>query len=1157
MLPIDLSFLNARNNRILLANAHPSILVTNLPTVTLNVEVEGYPITPCSIWLFYNKYRGRNSMNGAITMAHVIAAMARTSDDRDALRLIIAENKDISDLIPSQAIIASLIGTNIVIHGTRIQAVHEYARDRIVGGTVEGIYAGLRSSLSVNNRPLTRRAILGGIAYGLGDAFTEAQLHEQLGKMTHTTAQRLTANEFHDSFIWYRAQVDARPVNPSFYRTALELIQAVPTMDISTYDPQLDSEDLIIVPVRPLDPIDTVSSTRTSRDIPALIADMGERKLIKTYDRVEKQIPWFHQVKPQSMRLITRVTQFPDRYQDVEYNAMRNQVYISTRSRFIPVPDVMNSICSAVNLKTLTVPTVSRRVYTFISNFISDGTGAVGIDRNIMSRLITNPPPPYRDTNLGDYIFMREDTDPTSLKEHVSIHIQLGVDKMYISLSKQVSTTGTIIDQDGELTSIIPGQEFLMVRINSCPSIHHARICQYLYRQLITMYMENYAQARQEILALGIDMPDRPPVMNTLFSVPTTPHYRLVHADPVLYKYTSTIRNDRLPIPIKRNEIEEWRRRGYGVIMVPAIVTNNTRVEFESSSRIWLRTPTPGTEWSLHRKNNDLYIPLPRNDEYKGDIHVTVNPDWTLTEEYGDGDNIRYVLEATSNLMGRMLRYAGTTNTTSSFLRPLVGDGIVLRYGITDNPLFNLNTITGKELQTADIAMHAYLALQSCWDQSIPEIQDDINVGRIDIMRHHRALERAFELNIYMMMEDPVEPYLLKPRHAHFYLHKNANPDWPTVVMHTMSGADGYLTIIAILDGEGNHTYTFPTTDYMDKKMRKNNIISMVSPENKTHEQVKATPLVDSIYGWIAAEQVIDAYGKTRAINYRNRRAWVTLGIGFSPILELPIGDIRRPSQRFAQEVSTREGLYRDSWRLIIRPDDGDGGFNRWKQMEKDARTLRVVAHLLYSSSGQHIDDFMEHMVIDPDVQYDLANLTNTLPVLEGDRIWEYFQDIIPTMVYDKEIIIPDEQTRDALYDHMRATPKSEWPKTLPGFLRYTWDIRSHKNESIFMSDRDLLQSLILERSPTVVPSMRISTIAYLLNMDGRIFMVQMAKDMAHASYIIWSWNEMVINPGYNIENMEPKDIDFPRYNQESLRTAREPGVYEWSDSPFVMIPLV
>src|SRR5690606_38669201 len=148
-----------------------------------------------------------------------------------------------------------------------------------------------------------------------------------------------------------------------------------------------------------------------------------------------------------------------------------------------------------------------------------------------MAWLITNPPPEYRATNIHKYVFVREDTTPNSLKEHVNIHIQLGADKMYFSFSRQESTSGTIIENDGEMISFPRGQPFLMVRINSCPSIHHARICQQLYRHIITMYVRYYERVREEILKLGVNMPNRPPSITPLHSEPTSDHYRLIHRD--------------------------------------------------------------------------------------------------------------------------------------------------------------------------------------------------------------------------------------------------------------------------------------------------------------------------------------------------------------------------------------------------------------------------------------------------------------------------------------------------------------------------------------------------------------------------------------------------------------------------------------------------
>lgn len=1148
---IDLSFIDSRNNRILATGAHPSILLDNLRTVILNKVVEEYPITACSILVLYNKYRGRSSSLGTIGMSHVIAAMAKTEDDLN--ELLTLNDDEITRLAPSETIIRGLMGRDIVIHGTPMLAIHQYVEARSRDGSIPGIFSALKSSLSIRGRPLTTRAIIGGIAYGVGSGISQSALYNRLSSLEQPTNQRMTMNEFADAITWYKGQVDIEPMDRSFYRRAMEDIQKIPIIDIDVYEPQLDSQNLIIVPNQAIDPIDTISSTRTSRDIPAMIANIRDKKTIKIYDNVEKQIPWFYQVRPNTMRIITRVTRFPDRYQDVVYNMMRNQIHISTRSRYIPIPEVMNSICTSTGLRTLPIPTLSSSVFVFMTNYISGGTGAIGIDRNVMAWLITNPPPEYKKTNIHKYIFLREDTEPNSLKEHVSIHIQLGADKMFLSFSKQGTTSGTIIEDEGDMVSFVPGQEFIMVRINSCPSIHHARVCQHLYLHLISMYIKYYAEVRDKILKLGIEMEDNPPVIHSLVSIPTSPHHNLIHRDPILFKYTSSIPIDRLPVPISRNEIEKWRRDGYGVIMVPTTVRNNVHVRFEAASNIWLRTPNRGMAWSLHRKNNGKYIPLPSSGSYEGDLPVRVNRDWTLTELHDSGSGTRYILKDTNSLVTKMMRYAYATDTMSMFLRPVVGTGTVVRHAISGNMFYNMNYITNKDIPISKVAEYAYLCKQSCYDQDISAIKDDILSMSIDPMRHHRAIEQAFQINIYYVMEDPIEPYMIKPRHAFFYLHNYANRSWPTVIMHTMPDAGGFFTVIA---KESSHLFT--TTDYMDSKIEEVNVTRMISPESNNTEIVRPSTVINNIGMWQATEQILDSYGKVRAINYKNGDHWVTISIGFSSIKLMPIGHIKKPSERFISNISSFTGIYKDIGDLILSPDN-EGAFSIWKDTERSARILRVVAHLLYSQEEDvHIDDFMEQIEIDPDIDiYDTSGITHTLPEVED--AWEYFGSIIPSMVdeEDRVILVPDEETRDALRNHIMATPKILWPSTFPGYVRYTWDIESSDGESVFMSDEDLLQALILERNPTVTRSMHTSTMAYLLNAENRLFLVQMANDRDHASYIIWMWITQVTNPGYDATNASAKDVYMPEFSIENMRKMESPGIIIWSDRTFAIMPLL
>lgn len=1154
----DLIPIYERINGIMSTGVHPSILLNNLSRVNLRDAVAEYPITACSIMLLYNMYKGRQSSSGTIGMSHIIASMANTDDDMDQLMSIIENDNEIASLAPSISIIQGMRGQDIQVYGTPMIPVHEYVRQRMGTMSVTAIYNGLKSSLSVRGRPLSMKAVVGGIAYGLGDRVPHATLYERISSLNPPGAQRMTMNEFADSISWYRAQVTNRPINPTFYRDVLEAINKMETIQIDTYEPQLDSQELIAVPTRPIDTIDTVGSTTTSVDLPAIISNVGNQKVIKTNDAIEKQIPWFYQVRPNTMRIITRVTRFPNRYDMATYSVMRNQLHLSSRRRHIPIPEIMNNICAATTLRTLPAPTVTSNVYTFITNFIDDGHNAVGIDRNVMAWLITNPPPEYRATNIHKYVFVREDMIPNSLKEHVNIHIQLGADKMFLSFSRQESTSGTIIENDGEMISFPRGQPFLMVRINSCPSIHHARICQQLYRHIITMYVRHYSRVRDEILKLGVNMPNRPPSITPLRSEPTSDHYRLIHRDPVLYKYTSTIPIDRLPIPIDRSEVGHWRRQGYGVIRIPTVVMNNVNIKFESSSTIWLRTPRRTMAWSLHRKTNGMYVPVPRGS-YRDDINVRVNDDWTLTELHDRVSGIGYILNVENNMAHKMHRYANTSNVTSIFLAPVTGGGTIYRYAISNNLFYNMNYITGKGISIEDVAQYAYLCKQSCWDQDIHEIKEDIMALSIDPDRHRRAIEQAFQMNIFFVMEDPVEPYLLKPRHAYFYLHNSADPSWPTVIMHTMQGADGFFTIIAKDTSGTPSSFTFPTTRYLDSKMAESNIVDMITPEDGSTIRVAPTQIQPIIGAWRAQEQVLDSYGKVRAINYSRGTEWVTLSIGFAPIQVMAIGTVRAPSARFRSDMASIRGPYSDVVRLIMNPSDGDG-FQAWQDMERSARILRVVCHLLYSLEDMDIDEFMDYVTVSNITTYDLSNLRRELPPVEDpDDAWAHFASAIPSMVHyddgDKMIMVPDEGVKASLRDHMKATPRIGWPTYMPSYVRYSWDVHAHEGETVFMRDQDLIQYMVLERTPTITATLREYTTAYLLQKHGHLFLVQLAKNMGHAAYIIWSWINRAHNPGYNVDP-EPIDIDVQEFQLENIRNMDTPGVVRQGDSIFVLMPL-
>ena len=207
-------------------------------------------------------------------------------------------------------------------------------------------------------------------------------------------------------------------------------------------------------------------------------------------------------------------------------------------------------LCSALNIDSLTLPRVSTSTYSFATNYIGTATGAYGLDRHVMAWLITNPPPMYDAAGIGRFVFVKEDTKPNALKEHLNIHIQLGTEKMYLSFSQHKTTSGTLVPvnrsisadpMEQELTGFRQDQKYFEVRINKCPSMAYARICQSIYRHLMTMYMAFDAQAHTEISRLGVRLPFAQPRVLPLEEREPTLVEKYANVDPVLYTDVSRI----------------------------------------------------------------------------------------------------------------------------------------------------------------------------------------------------------------------------------------------------------------------------------------------------------------------------------------------------------------------------------------------------------------------------------------------------------------------------------------------------------------------------------------------------------------------------------------------------------------------------------------
>lgn len=1237
--------------------------------------------------------------------------------------------------IPSSTIISHEGATSdirpvrrdIEVAGLSSQPVHKYVASRSprpIEINLRSIYSNLKGMINITGKILSIQAITGGIAMAY-PGFPIENIYKIISRLEYESSPlHVSPARFTDNVAWYKEQMGLTPtpapsiygapapsvenlvprINPttiSFYGDSLIKLSKIPVVKLQMYEPQVELERMIIRPTEPLDMIDMVSQARTSPDVPIIVANTENGKIIKTYNKIETlrkiELSWFMEAKKSTtqdnknahmMNIIVRISKFPDKYQMVQYNGLKNVFTINRTEKYLSTSEIITLLCTHLHIDTLTVPQISNTTYSFVTNYIegvaptSTGRGGrgdtsksealFGLDQHIIAWLITNPPPAYRDANLHKFIFVKEDTKPNALRDHISIHIQLGTEKLYLTLSKHDTTGGTLVPVPRErieefrqkeeyiesasssvlsrdLIGFFKGQKYLQVRINKAQSIYHARIAQSIYQHIISMYLNYYLETRNKIFTItNISLPVlNPRIVELQERIPDL-REKYAFVDPILFKYVSDIKPlTLLPVPIERDEADYWIKRLHTVIRLPTVVVNNPLIRFETSGEVWLRTYAPG-RFILTEKKEGGYIPVMFSTKSGNGILVEVNTnDWTLTDTQIRPKGDTYVLKDYKSLSDPKFigRLAYISKAALELLNPIIPNkkdiANLYRIGISMNIRYALNSALSVSIKPEDIAKYAYLCMQECWEQSAIQVEEDIRMQRTHPMKHFRALEKAYGVNIYFLMDDSfLAPELRKPPHALFYLHRKANKNWPSIIFHSLSSEPDTFSLITIkAEGGrgGRYIYLFQGQEYLDNVMNKNNIIRMVSPVDNINSRLETVPIQDSFTTnagiWKATEQIVDAYGKCRAITYSRNVTpittiaprqtitstslniptlgntsiqpqeilYVTINIGFAPIQDLPLGDIRDPSIGLNSQVPAiiqdmqapprvvvreRYLTYASSSQMNPTPQVQSAEFikalealilqpvpsselTKWAEMEKNMRVLRIVAHLLYSHMPIDLSEFMLYIKVKEDVKYNVSGLKHALPNTHGSYMeaWRYFARILPGMVSTPEsinittttvpnpntlqsnleeeeedvvsdveeeseseetsysIYVPDEATKRALYLHMLATPKIKWPMRFPSYVRYSWDIKAGRDESVFLKEIDLIQYMITVRAPSEAVSIIISPVPYILSRGDHKYLVQMVRSTSHAEYIAYKWETNFFNPGYEDVGV---DVEYP-----------------------------
>lgn len=1162
----DIEELLNRVGGILASKATPDVVIANRPTTILSEIARNYTIDICSIQILYNEFKGRSSNVGIIVLDHIAAALSTNEDEFLEISTIIQQSPTLKDSF-TESNAQTFVGKEIKIYGTPLQSVHIYVLNMMnKGRNLRDIYESLKGMVTVSGKSLSLPAILGGIAYadqqGGSSRIGTDQLFSRLQSFEAPDSPlRISSILYKDAIEWYSSQINPTIANANFYDIALQQLNQLPISEMSLYTPSVKTEWLSIRPLEHLDTTDLLMKGYTSDEMPAIMMNNNSQTLFKTLDNHRKNLSWFQNLKPSTLKSIVRISKNPERYLPIEYLCTKNWFSFKRKDKYLPTIQISNILCQQLGIQSLTVPTVTSTTYQFITNYIASGTN-FGINKNLMAWLIMNPPEEYRKTRIQDYVFMKEDTKPNMLKKLLNIHIQLGTEKMYLSISRQKTTDGTVVETNEGLVGFVGEQPYLAVKINKCPTRAHAMLCQQIYAHLITMYLKYHQYAADEIFKYtGHLIPKQKPVLVPLQEEELTLHRIFKHEDPIMYKYISTERAEALPVPIKRGEVEEYKKQEYGVMKLPTVVINNPSITFETLGVLWVRTHSKNQTWALRLKDQGGYIPVARQLSPTSSIPVKVNSDWTLEELYTEVSCKNRPFRATKLMDGEVGRFAEVSNSVISFLKPLIGITRIQRHYISANILYALNKALSRKISSVELARYAYLCKQECWNSSIEEIEEDILFQRIYPMKHIRALEAAFQVNIYMLVDDAVEPYLRKPNHYSFHLHKPANKAFPTLILHSMKEEPEIFTLIMKETSRNQRItaelYLLPTTDYLDQKFSDVNNIRMYNPSRMISDILKPTSVLQNMYGWNAVSQVIDSYGKVRAINYQKNSQLVTIAIGFSYVLDMPIGIINKPSEQFLQDVPFED---RDSISKLILSPIPDSDFDKWRQMERDARILRIVCHMLYSISGQNLESFMDRFDV-VDVKYDTSRLPHAMPQFGSDIMgaWSYFESVIDGMIVksddDYRIQVSSYKTLEALKLYLHAQDKIKWPLTFPFLIKYRWDVPSRIGESVYLSETDLLQQIVVDRVPTETSQFLITTIPYVLSRNNFKYLTQMVRDQGHAAYIIQRWNEEQINYGFNAEETLP--YNNLNYVDASIATElKQPSITNWGDKWFVLFPI-
>jgi hypothetical protein len=1139
----DIELLQERINVIWASEASPDIILMGKEGVSLRTIGHNLPLTRCTLLILYNRYKDRKMRTGIVGLAEIAASIAYTREDLRVIGEIISNDEYLLSLIGGNVMeeLESLYGQELIVLAETPILISEYVRSLDYG--IQRTYRTLKGMMNISRHILSIKAIIGGMFFGFEHRFSRDELIQALFNLEPRSSSRfIETDKIEDYIEWYRSKrretlsvpkngIATSITEVGFYPESFRKLDVIEENDKSNiykqlqlYTPQVKTERYTIHPPVDIDVVDLISSATTSRQLPLIASDIKGRKIIKRYNRSKISPAWFMDIETNTMKIYVKTSHTKEKYQLIKYHIEDNYFLLESDSRRLPIDDIISILCSHLDVYWLTKPETYSSTYSFVSNRIP-------IDRDVLAWMITNPPTEYADTGIEQYVFVKEESKPNSLKDKTNIHIQLGEDKMYISTSQSKTTSGTIVPIPGaQWVAFQPDQLFFNVSINRTPNRAYTNICMNIYRHVMSMYFKYYAQVRRQIINMAMNIPSNPPIFISLKERIPSRLQEFKYIDGDLYNHVSTVASTLLPVPIDRSETHTWIEKGHTVLRLPNTILNFPSINILTSEEIWIRTPRPGT-FLLVKKENDDYIPI-QNESRGFGIVLDVHEDGTVEGHMQYVTPTTRVLNEKSSTFAKVDRLVSPSETLNIFLRPMAETGtLIFRMGISPNIIHTLVVATNTSMTPKKIARYAYLCRQECWNQEESDIEEDILQQRIDPQKHFRALEEAFSINLFFLEEDMVEPIVLKPPHYSFYLHRRSNPNRRNIIFHK-DKRQWTLVVQRLLTSSIIIRSFSKGGEYLDDILDQTNIIHMISPEKGTDNILTYKVPAIKIGPWKAYEQVIDDYGKVRGITYKNGSRIATVFVGFSPILspingeDIYMGTVVTPStSRSNKSIDIVREIQWMKKEYLLIPDQ-NSSFNVWKKREKDARILRAVVVLLWSQSNMSIDDFIdEHLIIDDRVSYDTSMMKNALPPLLDMDAWEYFSSVLGGDDSDamirmndvyRYIVVPTEETLDALRLYLGSTPRVAWPSSFPHFVIYSWDIKSQDTESVFLLQEHALANLMMEAYPTESDELVVSPVAYVLRQGSDRYLIQMGRDYQHVRCLAYEWINTRRNSGFS-----------------------------------------